>query len=91
MKTLEEIKNNYAQEQGYEDWDNYVLKHFALSKFSMLATISVFEQRMDEICIRAQKAALENASENADTEVYNGGEIIGIDHKSITDPENLIQ
>lgn len=100
---LENLKNTYAQEQGYEDWDDYVIKHFVSSKYSMTATLSVFENHMDKICIRAQKAALEKAAEKAKTttEEYYVGEVSGhigltadrviIDRTSITNPENLIR
>ena len=52
MKTILDIKNNYAQEQGYEDWHElYMLTY----------SIMTFQMHMNEICIRAQKLALENA------------------------------
>lgn len=53
METLETLKNTYAQEQGYEDWENL--------QFDTLSEGEEMENHMDEICIRAQKAALENS------------------------------
>ena len=81
METILEIKNHYAQEKGYEDWEVYFINHFASSSFSMTATLSVFEKCMNEICIRAQKAALEKAAEHFD--MY-------CNKSAITNPENLI-
>lgn len=49
METLQEIKNNYAQEQGYEDWEVF-LNHYGGRHPEW------FDQHWDEICIRAQKA-----------------------------------
>ena len=91
--TLNTLKNLYAQEQGYEDWEEYVIKQFSFSKFSMTATISMFEQRMDEICIRAQKAALEKAAENAVAYklTYPNNSKAVVEKDSITNPENLIR
>ena len=67
METLQEIKNNYAKGQGYEDWEEYFMSHFATSSFSMTATLTVFEKIMNEICICAQKAALKKAAEKLPT------------------------
>lgn len=79
---LETIKNTYAQEKGYEDWDE-------------LATITCYtdgyqmESYMNEICIRAQKLALEKASDNLMYKTVNDRFAV-IDRTSITNPENLI-
>lgn len=56
MKTLQDIKNQYVKEQGYEDWEEMSRRLFIPNEIEYL---------MDEICIRAQKAALEKAVENA--------------------------
>ena len=74
MKTLQEIKNTYAIEQGYEDWGDL--------QDDNLSDGEEMEMHMDEICIRAQKEALEKAAEN----FYMDW------HKStITNPENLVR
>ena len=74
MKNLQEIKNTYAIEQGYEDW-----REFSLDGMRVVYDM---EFHMDEVCIRAQKVALEKAAEN----FYMDW------HKStITNPENLIR
>lgn len=90
---LETLKNNYAQEQGYEDWEQLV----------MISGLEEITKHIGEICILAQKAALENATENAKIkmEEYYVGEVadhIGltaskhvVDRTSIQNPENLIR
>ena len=92
MKTLKEIKNTYAQEQGYEDW-----KELREELYGNVPELRI-EKYMDEICIRAQKEALEKASENAKTKtvtVQGQDEYIHddevVDYTSITNPENLIR
>ena len=91
MKNLQEIKNTYAQELGHEDWKTFLNYYGGRHP-------EWFEQHWTEICIRAQKAALEKASENATMTVldfmcdcgqsYNDW---SIDRTSITNPENLIR
>ena len=95
METLENLKNDYAKEQGYEEWEH-------LTNDMQPHSNMYLEQAMNEICIRAQKEALEKAAENAETktEEYYVGKIQGhigltasriiIDRNSITTPENLI-
>ena len=56
---LNTLKKLYAQDQGYEDWDSIKRKPGY-----------VVEMHMDEICIRAQKAALGKAAENAECNLY---------------------
>lgn len=80
---LQTLKNTYAQEQGYEDWVDLAIHH------------ELKADRLDkhwiEICIRAQKAALEKAEDNAcnSLELYNYEyETLS---KAITNPENLIR
>ena len=86
---LQTLKNNYAQEQGYEDW-----KELREELYGNVPELRI-EEYMDEICIRAQKAALENAAENVDSEdtfAYSSERnMYDYVEKSITDPENLIQ
>ena len=83
METLLEIKNNYAKEQGYKSWSEIMFlnhrNHIAI------------ENHMNEICIRAQKAVLEKASEKGcdSLELYiSEYETLS---KAITNPENLIR
>lgn len=83
--TLNTLKNLYAQERGYENWDKMHLKMWETTDM---------EYHMNEICIRAQKAALENAAENAKTKkTGNSGSYFdaSVDRDSITNPENLIR
>lgn len=104
--TLDYIKNTYAQEQGYEDWDDLFHAH--------IHHLLYFELVMNEVCIRAQKAALEKAAETAkivmkmgdnfidenydmekDELNLNSGGLVNaklfVDRTSITNPENLIR
>ena len=84
METLETLKNNYAQEQGYEDWETFLNYYGGRHP-------EWFDQHWQEICIRAQKAALEKAEDNAcnSLELYNSEyETLS---KAITNPENLIR
>ena len=73
MGTLLDIKNTYAQEQGYEDWHEL---------YMLTDSIMIFQMHMNEICIRAQKEALEKAAEYFDM-YWN--------KSAITNPENLIR
>ena len=58
MKNLNDIKIQYAQEHAYKDWNELQELH----KYNPRE----IESHMDEICIRAQKAALEKAAERYD-------------------------
>ena len=101
MNTIQEIKNSYAQEQGYEDWETLihsVINHAGIN--GRYAAIITVEKHLNEVCLRAQKAALENAAENAVTtteEHYIAGHIgltadrVIIDRSSITNEQNLIR
>ena len=79
---LQTLKNNYAQEQGYEDWEDLIEDNWK--------TI-LMESYMNEICIRAQKLALENAVENAKIEMDLQTDWYFVNKESITNEENLIR
>ena len=81
--TLNMLKNLYAQEQGYEDWRE-------LQEFHSRNPREI-ESYMNEICIRAQKLALENAVENAKIEMDLQTDWYFLNKESITNPENLIR
>lgn len=80
MKTLQEIRENYAKENGFADWE----------QLDMLAGRQEINEHIDEICIRAQKEALEKASDNLMYKTVNDRFAV-IDRTSITNPENLIR
>lgn len=85
---LQTLKNQYAQEHGYDDWDDLWHAH--------IHELLDFEMHMNEICIRAQKAALEKAAENAKTiqvwRIYNPNEqSFEVNRKTITNEQNLIR
>ena len=82
MKTLQEIKNHYAQEQGYEDWEDLIEDNWK--------TI-LMESHMNEICIRAQKLALEKAAENATMNFDFQLDWHVINKESIINENNLIR
>ena len=83
METLQEIKEKYAIEQGFPDWDDLWHAHI----YELLD----FEIVMNEICIRAQKAALEKAAEKGcdSLELFNSE--YDILSKAITNEQNLIR
>ena len=83
MKTLQEIKNHYAQEQGYEDW-------MELQEFHSRNPLEI-ESYMNEICIRAQKEALEKASENATMLFDAVYDWHAVNKESIINENNLIR
>ena len=86
MKNLQEIKEKYAIEQGYEDWGEF-------SRNGMRVVYDM-EMHMDEICIRSQKVALEKAAENVKmgyTSIFSNDMKLVVDRTSITNPENLIR
>lgn len=75
--TLQEIKDNYAKEQGYLFW-NHFLKNAEWEKILI---------SFDELCILSQQQALNNASESAKLE-YVDGKIVALDKKSILSENN---
>ena len=79
---LQTLKNNYAQEQGYEDWEDLIEDNWK--------TI-LMESHINEICIRAQKAALEKAAENVTMNLDFKLDWYSINKESITNEENLIR
>ena len=84
MKTLLEIKNHYAQEQGYEDWTQLVI-------FNEL-NADKLDRHWTAICILAQKVALEKAAENAHGN-YEDKEVgyYWASAEGITNEENLVR
>lgn len=63
MKTLEEIKDEYALTEGYTCWIDYINDYG-----------SILDDVVDDICkrfaIEVAKEALRNAAENAEIEDY---------------------
>ena len=78
---LQTLKNNYAQEQGYEDWE----------QLDMLSGREEITKHIDEICIRAQKEALEKASENATMLFDAVYDWHAVNKESIINENNLIR
>ena len=88
MKTLEEIKNEFARELSYNSW----------SEFRMINNRNIIriEGAMDEIAKRYAKevaiASLEKASENIsfETKEYNDRNFLLKNKNSITNKENIV-
>lgn len=94
MSRLNEIKNEYAKEMAFDDWNHLVAKIMSESKgFSfalnviMLHNDEVTKLYAEECCVKT----LENASENATTRMlsfgYNNYEV---NPESITNPDNIV-
>ena len=83
METFLEIKNQYAQEQGHDNWETFLNYYGGRHP-------EWFDQHWQEICLRAQKVALEKAYER-----MNPDDVIKLEweniHKAIINPENLIR
>lgn len=85
MKTLDEIKNEIAQEIGYESADNYLSELYEIGSIYTIDRINLF---INEIAIRTAKEALKNASENA-TYILDANDEVHIVKSSITSEENI--
>ena len=81
---LQTLKNNYAQEQGYEDWVDFLNYYGGRHP-------EWFDQHWTEICIRAQKLALEKASENATMLFDAVYDWHSVNKESIINENNLIR
>lgn len=81
---LEQIKNNYAVSQGFENWRNLFL--------NTSECFESFEYYENEVMILVQKECLKRASENA---YLNGSEYsrcgCEINKESITNEINIIK
>lgn len=62
MKTLTDIKDEIAQEIGYESAENYLSELYEIGSIYTLERITSF---INEVAIRTSREALKNASENA--------------------------
>lgn len=76
MKTLEQIKNDYAVSRGYSDWENLITSMiFNSVPKSTIGKLTELEKHMDNICIIAQKECLKLASDNILIRPYLDGSI----------------
>lgn len=87
--TLQKIKDKYAKEKGYPNWDD-------LSKEHRYRIVS-YEKHMDNICILAQKQVLYNVAENAKAissgyteSVWHCGCSYEVHKESILNESNLV-
>lgn len=87
MKTLEQIKNDYAIKRGFDSW--YDLYSSCVFK------INEFEKHTDKVCKIAQIECLKLASLNIDykyTFLYNSVKNVGDEvAKQITNENNIIK
>ena len=66
MKTLQDLKNEYAVEHGFLDWDQYCICIFGVH----------ITDTLDNLFFKVAKEALENAAENFEySHCYNIAEL----------------
>lgn len=86
MKTLEQIKNDYAVSEGFDDWWHL---DFYTSDWDLL------NNHWKNVCIIAQKECLKIASYNVDYEytfLYSSERNVGDEvAKQITNENNIIK
>lgn len=82
--TLEDLKQLYASDQGYDGWDD----------LAICSTDDEYDKQWRNVCILAQKEALKNAAREVDLmlkELGTGrGRTTLVDPDTITDESNLI-
>lgn len=87
MKTLEEIKNNYAKEQGFYDWADLYRNagYYDEEKFFM------YENKVFELVqIEQQKLIVEN-TDVTEIQSPSGCWYFGVDKSSIINENNIIK
>lgn len=90
MKTIEEIKNNYAKEQGFENWDK-IIEKFGLDG---QITKSEFKEHENKVFELIQVEQQKLIAENADTKMerYNDlQDVVVVDKSSIINENNIIK
>ena len=89
MKTLEEIKNNYAKEQGFENWHS-IKKAFRDKEINFLKFERYENKLFELIQIEQQKLIADNA--DTKMERYNDlQDVIVVDKSSIINENNIIR
>lgn len=70
--TLEELKNNYARERNWNNWDDFLRNCIQNSCFNVL------DQSINEVCILAEKELLKKVAKVAKTkkEIVQSSEIL---------------
>lgn len=84
MNTLTEIKNAYAIEQGYEDWEDLYRRAGRYDE-------NIFFNYEDEVIVLAEKAALEKAAKNLRQGIGDFNMDYQRQKMSITNEQNLIR
>ena len=89
MKTLLEVKNQYAQEQGYENWHE-IKKAFRDKEINFLN----FERHENKLFELIQQEQQKVIADNADTKMerYNDlQDVLVVDRSSIINENNIIR
>ena len=84
MKTLEEIKNNYAKEQGFENWHE-IKKAFRDREITFLK-FGRYENKLFELIQVEQQKLI---ADNARLQVKDG--FIEVNRESIINENNIIR
>ena len=90
MKTLEEIKNNYATEQGFENWDKIIEK----CGLDGQITKSEFKEHENKVFELVQQEQQKLIADNADTKMerYNDlQDVVVVDKSTIINENNIIR
>lgn len=86
MKTLEQIKNEFAISKGLADWedvvDGFKCEYLSFSKFS---------EYIDQVMKIYAMECLKLASENAYTKDVRFTDDVEVDKESITNENNIIK
>lgn len=86
---MQQIKDEYAKEQKYEDWDSLINDCFYFVA-ELTDVIDEIAKRYAEACC---KATLEKAAENATVDLPSHRHLHGsknVYKPSITDPSNIV-
>lgn len=93
MKTLQEIKDEYAEKKGFDAFDNWddLVDYFVYWDFDELH--NCIDDVMKEYAIEVAKEALRNASDNAELKesIRHSAIYDTIDKNSILDESNIPQ
>lgn len=95
MKTLEQIKNEYAKEVGFDDFKS--LLNGMILYNNVKSSAEKIDYILNKISIESQKECLKLASENAYTKTETNGldgeywDYNVVDKESITNENNIIK
>lgn len=87
MKTLQQIKDDYAKERGCKDWWEFA------RRWDISVPASIYDEIAKRYAAACCKATLEKAAENATVDLPSHRHLHGtknIYKPSITDPSNIV-